>query len=179
MLPIQLILDDKWCCCMSACYRCSWSLSTSICWWYHEQWKSFEVHYILVLSLAILVHPPRNFQVSYPLFFFLFYWFTGHKPAQWEQTQRGDYIPFEVSPPPLPHWLPDPHPTTYRRWVEITESAVRWGLPFFISLRGIEWLINHSWASVERLSHQWVTLTANGRLRLRISQMENELIRTV
>ena len=41
---------------------------------------------------------------------------------------------------------------------------------FFISLRGIEWLSNHSWASVESLSHQWVTLTANGRLRLRISQ---------
>ena len=41
---------------------------------------------------------------------------------------------------------------------------------FSISLRGIEWLSNHSWVSVERLSQQWVTLTANGRLRLRICQ---------
>lgn len=50
---------------------------------------------------------------------------------------------------------------------------------FFISLRGIEWLSNHSWAPVESLSHQWVTLTANGRLRFRISQNGNEPIRTV
>lgn len=125
MLPIQLLLDDKWCCCMSACYRCCWSLSTGICWWYHEQWKSFEVHYILVPSSAILVHPPRNFLISFPLFFFLFYWFTGHKPAQWEQTQTGDYIPCEGTHLPLPHRLPDPSSHNQRRWGNVSESAVR------------------------------------------------------
>ena len=171
MLTIQLILDDKWCCCMSACYRCSWSLSTSIYWWCHEQWKSFEVHYILVLSLAILVHPPRNFLVSFPLFFFLFYWFTGHKPAQCEQIQRGDYIPREVTPPSPPllvarFLIPQPTEDGGRSVKVLWDGAYG----FFISLRGIEWLSNHSWASVESLSHQWVTLTANGRLRLRISQ---------
>ena len=184
MLTIQLILDDKWCCCMSACYRCSWSLSTSIYWWCHEQWKSFEVHCILVLLSAILVHRPKNFLISFPLFFFLFYWFTGHKPAQWEQAQRVDYIPCEVThhhppPPPPPlvvrSLIPQPKEDGGRSVKVLWDGAYG----FFISLRGIEWLINHSWASVERLSHQWVTLTANGRLRLRIYQMENELIRTV
>ena len=175
MLTIQLILDDKWCCCMSACYRCSWSLSTSIYWWCHEQWKSFEVHCILVLLSAILVHRPKNFLISFPLFFFLFYWFTGHKPAQWEQAQRVDYIPCEVT---HHHPPPPPPPLVVRSLILQPKEdggrsvKVLWdgAYGFFISLRGIEWLINHSWASVERLSHQWVTLTANGRLRLRISQ---------
>ena len=140
MLTIQLILDDKWCCCMSACYRCSWSLSTSIYWWCHEQWKSFEVHCILVLLSAILVHRPKNFLISFPLFFFLFYWFTGHKPAQWEQAQRVDYIPCEVThhpppPPPPPLGCAIPHPTTQRRWGKVSESAVRWGLRFFHFLK--------------------------------------------
>ena len=39
---------------------------------------------------------------------------------------RGD-----SPPPPSPFGCPIPHPTTYRRWGEISESVVRWGLRFF------------------------------------------------
>ena len=41
---------------------------------------------------------------------------------------RGDSPP---PPPPPPFGCPIPHPTTYRRWGEISESVVRWGLRFF------------------------------------------------
>lgn len=90
---------------------------------------------------------------------------------------RGDSPPPPPPPPPLVvrSLIPQPKEDGGRSVKVLWDGAYG----FFISLRGIEWLINHSWASVERLSHQWVTLTANGRLRLRIYQMENELIRTV
>ena len=93
-----------------------------------------------------------------------------------ETISHARWLP--PSPPPLigcRSLIPQPTEDGGRSVKVLLDGAYG----FFISLRGIEWLSNHSWASVESLSHQWVTLTANGRLRFRISQNGNEPIRTV
>ena len=166
MLPIQLLLDDKWCCCMSACYRCSWSLSTSICWWCHEQWKSFEVHYILVPSSAILVHPPRNFLISFPLCFFCFTGLQGTSLPSGNRHKRETISHARWLTSPSPIGCPIPHPTTKEDGGMSVKVLWDRAYGFSISFRGTEWPSNHSWVSVERLSRQWVTLTTNGRLRI-------------
>ena len=165
MLPIQLIRDDKWSCCMSTCYRCSWSLSASICWWCHEQWKSFEVHSILVLSSAILVHLPRNSSSLFLSFSFCFNGLQGTNLPSRNRHKRETISHSRWLPPPPPplvvrSLIPQPKKMGEGQW-----KCCEMGLTvFFISLRGIEWLSNHSWTSIEILSHQWVTFTTNGRL---------------
>ena len=169
MLPIQLILDDKWSC----CYVCMLQVLLK-----------FVYQYLLMVSwameklwgtLAILVHPPRN------LFFYLFYWFTvKHCPVGTDTNGRLYPMRGDSPPPPPPligcrSLIPQPTEDGGRSVKVLLDGAYG----FFISLRGIEWLSNHSWTSVESFSHQWVTLTANGRLRFRISQNGNEPIRTV
>ena len=101
------------------------------------------------------------------LFVLLVYW--AQTCPVGTDTNGGLYPIRGVSSPPSPlvarSLIPQPTEDGGRSVKVLLDGAYG----FFISLRGMEWLSNHSWTWIDRLSNQWATLTANDRLRLRIS----------
>ena len=73
-------------------------------------------------------------EISWSLFLYFSFCFTGllgTNLSSRNRHKRGTISHSRCLLPPFPTGCPIPHPTTYRRWGEISESVVRWGLRFF------------------------------------------------